>query len=248
MTVPGAKPSRSRLRTTTTWRAVTLAAFCLWPVWGVAQAVPTDAYDKVTRNGWTVFVSPDYASRPDARNDILRHIAERLDAMETVLPPPAIPVLQRAPVWLEWATDGKGRAVYHVSAKWLERNGYNPDKAGGIEVTQYLLARTERAPWTLLHEYAHAWQYAVLGRDNPDLIAAHDRAKSSGLYDDVLRSGGSRARAWALENPREFFAEMSEAYFARNDFEPFDAEALRATDPETYALIGRLWGLEEGAN
>ena len=52
--------------------------------------------------------------------------------------------------------------------------------------------------------------------------------------------GGSK-RAYALNNVQEFFAEMSEAYFGRNDFFPFTRGELQEHDPEICALIERLW-------
>jgi hypothetical protein len=40
----------------------------------------------------------------------------------------------------------------------------------------------------------------------------------------------------------EFFAEMSESYFGKNDFSPFDAEELKREEPELFQLLVEIWG------
>ena len=40
----------------------------------------------------------------------------------------------------------------------------------------------------------------------------------------------------------EFFAEMTEAYFGSNDFYPFVTSELKQAEPETFALIAKIWG------
>ncbi|MEM1100725.1 MAG: hypothetical protein AAGH73_04250 [Pseudomonadota bacterium] len=225
-------------------RVLLLLVGLAW-AWPAVAFTPTEAYEERGRNGWMLRVAPEIAERPEVYRGMLAFLADRLDAVERAVPAEAAATLKDTVIWLEWAPPGSsGRSVYHVSAGWLSRNGFNPEKAGGIEITQRLAERAEAAPWALFHELAHAYQYAVHGRDAPELIAAHARAEASGLYDDVARTFGSRARAYALENPREFFAEMSEAFFGRNDYAPFDRAALRALDPETHDLIARLWGVD----
>jgi Mlc titration factor MtfA (ptsG expression regulator) len=91
-------------------------------------------------------------------------------------------------------------------------------------------AETRRMPNFTLHELAHGYHDRVLpeGFGNPELKAAHSRAKASGKYDKVERKdaqGRSHTdRAYALVNPMEFFAESTEAFFTRNDanFRPWD--------------------------
>ena len=43
-------------------------------------------------------------------------------------------------------------------------------------------------------------------------------------------------------NQMEYFAELSEAYFYRNDFYPFLNAELKQHDPVGYALMVELWG------
>jgi hypothetical protein len=61
----------------------------------------------------------------------------------------------------------------------------------------------------------------------------------------VLAPEGDLRRAYAMQNAREYFAELSEAYFGANDYEPFDREALRTFDPAGFDAVKRLWSLDE---
>ncbi len=74
---------------------------------------------------------------------------------------------------------------------------------------------------------------------------AYEKAKASGKYEHVERkdSEGSITlkRAYAMENPQEYFAESTEACFSRNDFFPFTRAELKQHDPEMFALLEKLW-------
>jgi hypothetical protein len=52
---------------------------------------------------------------------------------------------------------------------------------------------------------------------------------------------GAVGRAYALNNYLEFFAELTEAYFVRNDFFPFTRDELRQYDAVGYAMIESVW-------
>ena len=49
-------------------------------------------------------------------------------------------------------------------------------------------------------------------------------------------------KAYALSSPQEYFAETTEAFFGKNDFEPFDRAELKRMDPAMDALLAKLWG------
>ena len=102
-------------------------------------------------------------------------------------------------------------------------------------------------PVVILHELAHAFHDQVLGFDNPELVGLYRDAKAGGAYDKVERfrgpgRGTSVERAYAMTTPQEYFAEGTEAYFLRNDFAPFDRDALRKVDPRLLAFIEKVWG------
>ena len=49
-------------------------------------------------------------------------------------------------------------------------------------------------------------------------------------------------RAYAANNPQEYFAELSEAWFGANDFYPFVRAEVLEHDPEAAELLKKLWG------
>ncbi len=93
----------------------------------------------------------------------------------------------------------------------------------------------------MLHELAHAYHHQILGFEYPRIKQLFDAAEASGTYDAVTRWDGKTERAYAMSNPKEYFAESSEAYFGRNDFYPFNRKQLRLHDPKMYELVGQLW-------
>jgi hypothetical protein len=99
----------------------------------------------------------------------------------------------------------------------------------------------------VLHELAHSYHDLVLGDRNPDLLYAFEQAKASRKYESVLRNG-KLERAYGLNNPKEFFAEATEAYFGRNDYFPTTREELRVFDPITYKIIEKVWGVDRTQN
>lgn len=72
-------------------------------------------------------------------------------------------------------------------------------------------------------------------------------AVKSGIYENVLRNTGRRQQAYALNSVSEYFAELSEAYFDENDFEPFTRKELRAFDPLGYAALRQIWSPKQFA-
>jgi hypothetical protein len=48
-------------------------------------------------------------------------------------------------------------------------------------------------------------------------------------------------RHYALADHREFFGEMTEAYFGSNDFFPFNRAELMTAEPRIYQLLETIW-------
>jgi hypothetical protein len=51
-------------------------------------------------------------------------------------------------------------------------------------------------------------------------------------------------RHYALTDHKEYFAEMTEAFFGTNDFYPFVRGELKQHDRRTYDLLAGIWGVE----
>jgi dipeptidyl-peptidase-4 len=96
---------------------------------------------------------------------------------------------------------------------------------------------------------AHAYHDRVLGFERADVAAAYEAARAAGTYNSVERINGQgvkskgREKAYAMVNPKEYFAETSEAFFSRNDFFPFDKAELAKADPRMTELLAKLWGV-----
>ena len=62
-----------------------------------------------------------------------------------------------------------------------------------------------------------------------------------GDYDEVLSASGRARRHYALTDPKEFFAELTESAFGTNDFYPFVRAELLHHDRESLEVVERLW-------
>ena len=56
--------------------------------------------------------------------------------------------------------------------------------------------------------------------------------------------GRSLAPVTLLSLTTPAFAETTEAFFSRNDFFPFTRAELKQHDPEMFALLEKLWGIQ----
>ena len=211
-----------------------------------AQALafePTSSYERRDIEGWVVRVSADFHQRQALREEVLGLLRVRLFEINRLLPQPAVEQLRRdVAVWVELDDPRFPGMCFHPSADWLGANGYNPDKAGGIEIgnARNFLAWNDQ-PAMVLHELAHAYRHRMGRGDRAAVDAAYEEARQGGRYDRVLRAGGSRERAYALNSPTEFFAELTECYFLTNDFYPFVRAELKEHDQNAYDMIRRLW-------
>jgi VHL beta domain len=199
-------------------------------------------YEDRQLEGFTLHLSPEWAERdPALKQRCLEILASSLARLAEVVPAPAWQKLKQVPIWLEYEDVHFINGAYHPSRFWLAEHGMDPDKAKSVQFTRNLAALITTQPNLVLHELAHAYHDLVLGESYPAILAAYQRALASGLYDSVERNDGSRERAYALKDHREFFAELSEAHFGQNDFFPFTREQLRAFDPESFKVIAEAW-------
>lgn len=205
--------------------------------------------------GWTAHVSQRLLD--DQKNETskaLELLTAQLNEIVAVVPKQALAELQKVPLWIspEYPKVAP-RAEYHPGAGWLRDNGRDPVMAKGVEFTNVRIfeAETRRMPNFALHELAHAYHDRVLNFERRDIKAAFEKAKASGTYDKVDRKDSEgrvrQDKAYALTNQMEYFAEGSEAFFAKNDFFPFTREELQQHDPEFFAILQSVWGSKPAA-
>ena len=203
--------------------------------------------------GWKLSIRNDVDNKSEV-SAAIKLLRAQLKEVVRVVPAPAVKKLKEVPLFFCKPFPGSGQgAAYHPSIQWLRDNKRDPIMARSVEFTNVSIfeLETKRMPNFALHELAHAYHDRVLpgGFGNADLKTAFERAVASGSYESVdIRSAEGvvrKGKYYGLNNPMEFFAEATEAYFSRNDMFPFDRKDLEAHDPETARLVGRLWGAEK---
>ena len=206
---------------------------------------PTSNYAIQNIEGWSVYVNHRLLNeKRKLGSDVLKLTSVKLYDINRVVPKLALKKLQEVMIWLEVESEQVTCACYHPSEQWLSEHEFNPAKAKSVEIGNAVnfLQWSMHQPSMMLHELAHAYHHQVLGHDNPDIKAAYKQAVESGLYESVLRYNGKQARAYALNNDQEYFAEQTEAYFGTNDFYPFVKAELMQHDPLMYEILKKLWG------
>ena len=205
---------------------------------------PLSSYEPRTLAGFTVLVNPKALAHEAATREALDLLAEKLSEVVRILPPDRLKPLRGVRVWVEWEqTDGA--AQYHVSPEWLQDHGYNPEKAGDLEISNvahFVQWTRDAQPMMVLHELAHAYHHKVLGDDHEGVQKAYAQAVKEKRYESVPYVLGGLRRAYALTNAKEYFAELTEAYFGVNDFFPFTRDELREYDPPGCRLMEEVWG------
>ena len=216
-----------------------------------SYTIGLSASSNMTRQvaGWTVHIRQcllENDSQSIART--LKLLTAQLEEIRRVIPKAALVELQKVPLWISPEYPGdKPCGAYHPNINWLREHGRDPAMAKSVEFTNVRIfdAECRRMPVFVLHELAHAYHDRVLGYDHAGIKAAYARAKVSGIYDRVQRQDSegrlSYDRAYALKNEQEFFAETTEAFFGRNDMQPFTRDELEKRDPETATLLKHLW-------
>ena len=220
------------------------------------DSIPSKPASRSTRmiEGWTVRVDDRLFTPPnDALGErALKLLASKLNDITYVVPQDKLAKLQTIPIVLD-LTHGSLRAMqYHPSAEWLKSHGYSQDLARCVhicEAADFARARqVHEQPWAVLHELAHGYHDQVLGFDEPRILIAYGEFKKSRHGDAALLFNGQHTRHYGLTDPKEFFAEMTEAYFGMNDFFPFNRAELMTAEPQIHALMKTIWEEEKLAS
>jgi hypothetical protein len=211
---------------------------------GAAGPTPLEAYARSNVHGFEVLVAPAVLAHPDDAARARAELDRQLSAIAATVPAPHLDSLRRTRIWVEWDARPEGAAEFHVSADWLRANGYLAEKLAGVEIgnaRNFVAWSRQDQPWMLLHELAHARLHAAPALQ-AEAAAALDAARAAGLYASVPDVHGRPRAAYALTDAHEYFAELSEAWFGRNDFFPYARAELKAYDPRGAALMQAAWG------
>lgn len=198
--------------------------------------------------GWTVRVDDRLLAPPhvDLGEQALKMLSAKLVGLPYIVPAEPLEKLRAVTIVLDLAHGALRNMQYHPSAAWLEQNGYATNLVKCVHIPEakdLLTARTvNEQPMVILHELAHGYHDQVLGFDEPRIIKAYENFKKSGNGEAALLYNGKRVRHYGLTDQKEFFSEMTEAYFGTNDFFPFTCAELMTAEPEIYALMSAIWG------
>jgi len=212
---------------------------------GPTSFLPTDSYRTESMLGFNLLVNPELDAMGMLRVEVMAEIQVQLAALQAQVPGHVLSQLQSKPIWIELNQLDDRSGQFHVSEGWLSANGYNPDKAGSVEVSNariFLKDASTLNARTVVHELAHAREFYLTVNEGFDFQTAFEQARTSGIYESVEYADGSRVRAYAISNYKEYFAELSEAYFGTNDFFPTARSELLAFDAIGYEMVQQAWG------
>lgn len=215
------------------------------------QTKVTDRHENRIIEGWRVLIDRSLLREPHKASGAMaiRMLTNQLYEIATRFPEARVRELRTVTIRLD-RDHSLTNMQYHPSRKWLIDNGHEPSLAKQVHIPRagrmVKLLRDYAQPSVVMHELAHAWHDQVVGFDYAPIRDAHLAFVESGKFDEVLSMSGRNRKHYALTNHKEYFAEMTEAWFGTNDFYPFvRAEVLQAS-PETADLMKAIWMRPEG--
>ena len=185
---------------------------------------PTASYKQAEIQGFTILINPRVVKHEPVFRAMWAEVEKQLKHIVRVVPDAPLAEFRKSRIWVEWEQT-KGGACFHPSKQWLTNNGYNPEKAGGVEIchTKHFVNWSATAqPCMILHEMAHAYHHIVLGLGDERVTNAFKNAEKEKLYENVAHvNGRQQEKAYAMTNKKEYFSELTETYFGKNDIFPF---------------------------
>lgn len=228
------------------------------------KADPVPGYELRTIEGFKVLINQKAVAEIESVKDNydvppLEVLENEFKALNQILMPKLLKVLQGVTFWVEWddyppgtdeeskARGGRVVAVYRFGSASAGLRSFqkgdlsHPGKLNNVEVMSLKTLAGMHQPGRdkdqiiLLHELCHTVHHVFLGIENRDIQAAFKSAVDRKLYQDV----------YARTNDREFFAEVSSAYLDRCNHAPHTADELKEYDPEAYKLCEKVWGKQD---
>jgi len=238
-------------------QALAVAALLLPPPAAARPRVdfrsPARGYAQAAIDGRPIWVESELHEKdPALEKAALARLAENLRLIEESLPAAAAGALKSLPVFLMYGPEASGGgknsgAAYHRRSAPDRDPSLDPRWRDCIVVysaRNYMQQDDLWAKKLLAHELAHAWHLTHFPERQADLMAAYRGAMAKGLYDDVAYRDGSSRKGYAAQNHVEYFGELSAIYFVGGNYFPFDRARLKEYDPEGYAVVEKLWGVQ----
>lgn len=216
---------------------------------------PPREYRVFSTNGWTIEVEKQLLTDNQRIADkAVSRLARKLNEVVEMLPAASRKRIVNRRIFLMYGPKAKndGRdngAEYfqpHAAAHFKDI-----DLRWGGNVAVYCAENYARLSelWStkvLVHELAHAYHLEQWPEDQPDICRAYKDAMDHKLYHNIKdRKGKTHETVYAVQNPLEYFAELSCMYFGGCDYPPYNRKELKAYDPEGYAMIQKMWNVKD---
>lgn len=217
--------------------------------WKFTSLSPANESPKVTLkpkniflSGFKVIVDENLAEKAETK-ECLEMLAKNLEEITKIVKPKNVAKLKQIPIWIQYKLRNDGAAWYHTDKNWLINNGYPAELENTVEIKNIrnFIDWQGDQPYMVLHELAHGFEDLFLGEMQDKIVAAYNNAVSSGKYNSVPYIRGGKQKAYAMNNKTEYFAELTEAYFGKNDYYPYNKKDLAEFDPEGYKLMQLAW-------
>ena len=192
-------------------------------------------------NSWQIYLQKTDKNEKYTIQKAYFQLQKDLTSIEQLLPQKFLKEFKKVNIWISYNT--QAGAAYHPSKKWLINNDRNPKMAKGIEIqnANHYIKWVKHQPMIILHELSHAYHHQILGFNHQEIKEAFENAKNQGIYESVKHVSGKKQKAYAMTNNKEYFSELTEAFFGKNDFFPFTKTELKNHDPKGYELMERIW-------
>lgn len=228
----------------------------------VAQKIPGYTHKKI--EGFDCLIHDEVLRNNDDskwERSPLDVLELELGTVSRVLPKKVENVLHSVVVWIEWH-DTQDRDIQTSVAKYYGVSGgsrlgwsltekKHPGKANNVEVISMKSLTEEHQPkqkfdrCVLLHEFAHAVHFHIVGPNNPIVGQTYARAMQRGLYDSAKDVHDRIIKPYARTSEQEYFAELTCNYLNKLHYFPFTRDELKKHDADGYSMMEKTWGKPE---
>lgn len=208
----------------------------------VPESPPINEFKQQFISGFKIMINPNIADKPETK-EALEILAQKLEEITKIVKPNQLNQLRKVPFWIQFKLKPDGAMWYHTSKEWLVSNGYPAELENSVEIKNIrnFIDWQGDQPYMVLHELAHAAHDLFLPELKTKIETAYQKALSGGKYNSVLYIRGGQQKAYAMNNSTEYFAELTEAYFGKNDYYPFNREDLKSFDPLGFQIMQEAW-------
>ena len=204
-------------------------------------------YQKLDIEGWSVMISPEVQNDSELYQPIVAQLTKDLKKVKGVVPEAILLKLQKTVIWSEKSMPVKqlNTLFFNGSRKLTKKYNLKAESYGGVILgkTKAYLAVAGFKPWGMLHELTHAYHQFFIKHNFAPIVQAYENIKKTNLHNPKFdkRVKGS---GYPTKNKKEYFSELTVAYFAKKLFYPHTRSELAEYDPIGYCAVVSAWGLK----